>query len=201
MSVTSEPPVLNGRRVRVRAWARGDALSQELWPPYTDPFHSLWNLVRSNGYYEYGRSAQRYVWAVDDRSGRLIGRISLREVDDERRIARLGISMGEPYVGLGLGTEALSIFFDHYFGPLNFAVLLLDVAACNVRAVRCYERLGFSYVESDWRSAGNDPALNLLNDPRFSHLLPHFRRGRFESFVEFYEMRLERADWQYRKRA
>jgi RimJ/RimL family protein N-acetyltransferase len=195
--------VIHGERVTLRPWQRGDTLAQELWPRYTEPFSSLWNIPRSVSYDDIvgrGWSGQRYAWAVDDRQRRLIGRISLREVEPKEASARLGISLAQPYVSQGLGTEALVLFLDHYFGPLGFERLCLDVAAFNRRAVRCYERLAFSYVDSEWRSAGNDPALRLLDDPRFADVVPFFRRNRFETFVEFYEMVLTRGDWQARPR-
>ncbi len=189
---------ISGERVRLRAWQRRDTLAQELWPRYTEPFNSLWNIPRSYKLDDFafgGWSAQRFVWAVDDRNGRLIGRISLREVQNDHSSARLGISVGQLYVSQGLGTEALRLFLNHYFTNLGFAALRLDVAAFNLRAVRCYERLGFQYVESEWRSASNDPALRLLDDPRYNDLVPFFRRGRYETHVEFYEMMLPSAVW------
>lgn len=195
--------VIHGQRVTLRPWGRGDTLAQEQWPRYSEPFSSLWNIPRSISYDELvgrGWSGQRYAWAVDDRQRRLIGRISLREVEPREASARLGISLAQPYVSQGLGTEALVLFLDHYFGPLAFERMALDVAAFNRRAVRCYERLGFSYIDSEWRSGGHDPSLHLLSDPRYADLLPFFKRNRFETLVEFYEMILTRADWLARSR-
>jgi RimJ/RimL family protein N-acetyltransferase len=195
--------VIHGSRVTLRAWHRGDTLAQELWPRYTEPFSSLWNIPRQISYEDLsGRSwsGQRYAWALEDRQRRLIGRISLREVDPGGASARLGISLSQPYVSQGLGTEALVLFLDHYFGSLGFERMLLDVAAFNRRAVRCYERLGFRYLESEWRSAGSDPSLRLIDDPRYADVAPFFKRNRFETFVEFYEMDLTRAEWEDRKR-
>lgn len=198
MSNNTGERIITGERVRLRSWQRRDTLAYELWPRYTEPFNSLWNIPRSYGFDDFtlnGWSSQRFVWAVDDRTGRLIGRISLREVQPDRSSARLGISIAQPYVSQGLGTEALRLFIDYYFTSLGFKTMRLDVAAFNTRAVRCYERLGFRYVDSEWRSAGNDPALRLLDDPRYSDLVPFFRRGRYETHVEFYEMILPGDAW------
>lgn len=194
--------VLRGSRVTLRPWQRGDTLAQELWPRYSDPFSSLWNIPRSLPYDELlsrGWSGQRYAWAIEDRQRRMIGRISLREVEPNDSSARLGISLSQAHVSQGLGTEAMALFLDHYFGPLGFELMRLDVAAFNRRAVRCYESLGFSYVDSEWRSAGSDPALRLLDDPRYADFVPFFKRNRFETQVEFYEMQLSRADWLARR--
>jgi RimJ/RimL family protein N-acetyltransferase len=190
--------VIYGERVRVRPWQRRDTLAQEMWPRYTDPFSSLWNIPRAAFFGDElrgGWSAQRYAWAIEDAQQRMIGRISLREIDARQRSARLGISLSQHYVSQGLGSEALAAFLDYYFGPFGYSTMFLDVAAFNVRAVRCYERLGFEYIESEWRSAGRDPSLRLLDDPGYSDYLAYFRRGRYETMVEFYEMVLTRAAW------
>ncbi|MCG8349374.1 MAG: GNAT family N-acetyltransferase [Chloroflexales bacterium] len=191
---------VKAERVWIRPWQRRDTLAQESWPSYTDPFHSLWNIPRPNNndddtFLWFTVNEGRRVWAIEDAQAHLIGRISLREVNQDLRRARLGISLGAPYVGQGLGTEALAVFLDYYFGPLDFLAMLLDVAAFNQRAVRCYHRLGFCDVTTDWRNAGNDPSLRLLDDPRYADLQPFFRRSRHGVFVQFLEMRLQRAEW------
>lgn len=201
MQKDAQVRVIHGQRVTLRPWQRGDTLSQELWPRYNEPFSSLWNIPRVSLYDELagrGWSVQRYAWAVDNQQHRLIGRVSLREVEPDGTGARLGISLSQAHVSQGLGTEALTLFLDHYFSALGFTCMHLDVAAFNRRAVRCYERLGFRYLESEWRSAGRDPALRLLDDPRYADMLGYFQRNRFETFVEFYEMLLTREDWRAR---
>lgn len=190
--------VIYAERVHLRPWQRRDTLAQELWPRYTEPFSSLWNIPRTTFYEPETRqswSAQRYAWAIEDGYQRMIGRISLREIDMRQSSARLGISLSQHYVGQGLGTEALAAFLDAFFGSLGYSRMYLDVAAFNIRAVRCYERLGFEYLESEWRSAGRDPSLRLLDDARYNDHLAFFRRGRYETLVEFYEMTLSREAW------
>lgn len=186
-------------RVRIRPWEQRDLLAQEVWPRYTDPFSTLWNtprpVVLNGDYYADYTMNNRRIWAIEDRHKRLIGRISLREVEQHTQRARLGVSLGAPYVGQGLGTEALTLFLNHYFGPMGFMAMLLDVAGFNRRAVRCYERLGFRYVGSDWRHVGRDPALRLLDDPAYGDLQPFFRRERRGAWVQFFEMELCKEDW------
>nr|WP_255603201.1 GNAT family N-acetyltransferase [Oscillochloris sp. ZM17-4] len=185
----------------MRPWQRRDTLAQELWPRYTDPFSTLWNIPRATFFSDHARSgwsAQRYVWAIDDVYQRMIGRISLREIDMGDSSARLGISLSQHHVSQGLGTEAMELFLTIYFGSLGYRAMYLDVAAFNTRAVRCYERLGFEYVQSEWRSAGRDPSLRLLDDPRYKDYIAFFRRGRYETMVEFYEMILSQSAWHAR---
>jgi RimJ/RimL family protein N-acetyltransferase len=193
---------LRGDRVRIRRWQRFDDDVAEEWPPYNDPLNVIWNLPRpfSLGMLSlssFGEGAMRQSWAVEDTIRTLIGRISLREIDMQRRQARLGITLGAPFVSRGLGTEALILFLNFYFNDLSggFEAMVLDVAAPNIRAVRCYERLGFRYVGSDWREAGSSLDRRLIDAPAYADVAHHFRRGQRSLWVEFFEMRLMRAEW------
>ncbi len=196
MQREAETGVLVGERVRIRPWRRSDTLLHERWPRYSEPFSSLWNIPRPySSFEEQNWTGQTETWAVELFSGQLVGRISLREIEHGRQSARLGISIAQPYVGQRLGTEALGLFLAYYFGTLGYQRMLLDVAAFNLRAVRCYQRLGFVTIGSEWRHAGNDPVLRLLDDQQYQHLRPYFRRNRFDTQVEFYEMELTREAW------
>ena len=192
---------LHSARTYIRPWRRQDDEILDGWPAYDDPLDTLWNLPRqltagSTPWYEgFESAAMRRIWAVEDHSGQLIGRISLREIDERRRVARLGITFGAPYVGRGLGTEALSAFLDYYFTDLGFQTMVLDVAGPNQRAVRCYRRLGFRSVGADWRDAGYYFDNRVLNDPRYEDVRQFFRDGQRGLSVQFFEMRLDREDW------
>jgi RimJ/RimL family protein N-acetyltransferase len=188
-------------RTYIRPWRRHDDDQADEWPSYDDPMDSLWNLPRqlttgsshwANGFESGG---MRRTWGVEDLSGRLIGRISLREIDERSGAARLGITFGAPYVGRGLGTEALAAFLDGYFTDLSFRTMVLDVAAPNQRAVRCYRRLGFQVVGSDWRDAGLYFDQRVLDRPRYVSVRQFLRPGQRGVWVQFFEMRLDRSTW------
>jgi RimJ/RimL family protein N-acetyltransferase len=76
--------------------------------------------------------------------GRLIGRITLRDIASEG--ARLGIVLEPGFTGQGYGREALAIFCRHIFHSVGLAALWLDVASDNQRAIRCYVASGFRVV-------------------------------------------------------
>jgi len=192
---------LQNDHMSIRAWTFHDDELLDEWPPYNDPTEPLWNLPRQVAYGgdQWGQffegSGMRRTWAVEDRLGCLIGRISLRDIDNRKAHARLGITFGAPYIGRGLGTEALRMFLDHYFTDLGFQVMLLDVAAPNQRAVRAYERLGFSHVGGDWRQADSRFDRRILDDPRYAQIHRFFRQGQRGLYVEFFEMRLLKEEW------
>ncbi|MBC8160837.1 MAG: GNAT family N-acetyltransferase [Roseiflexaceae bacterium] len=192
---------LRSTRVSMRPWQHHDEAQADAWPPYHDPFEPLWNLSRQSsswpGGFEFG---SRRTWAVETQDGKLAGRISLREVDERRGSARLGITFGAPYVGKGLGSEALELFIDYFFEDLGFAVMVLDVAGPNRRAIRSYERLGFVYVGNDWRCVGNSFDRRLLDQPQYSHVQRFFRQGPRCFEVQFFEMELQQQGWLRRSR-
>jgi RimJ/RimL family protein N-acetyltransferase len=202
VSDRAKPLVLQGERVRIRFWQSRDDIRQRSWPRYTDPLNGLWNIPRSFSLYGGLFPAPapipgnpRRLWAVENLAGELVGRISLREIDQRVMQARLGISLGAPFVGQGLGSEALELFVDYFFGTLHFRKMVLDVAAFNRRAVRCYERLGFRVVQEEWRKTSADTWQQELERTANTDLQPFFRRDRLGSRVLFFEMELDYQTW------
>jgi hypothetical protein len=61
--------------------------------------------------------------------------------------------------------------------------------------VRTYERLGFSFVGSDWRVADSRFDQRVLGSPHYHSLQRYFRQGQYGTYVEFYEMQLAKNDW------
>lgn len=201
MSIDTSPLLLRGKQVTVRWWERRDDTAQRRWPEYTDPLSMLWNIPRNTSFYDNlffatsTLSNSRRIWAIDNNDGKLIGRISLRDINQHRGQARLGISLGESYVSQGLGTEAMCLFLDYFFTELDFTIMVLDVAAFNVRAVRCYERLGFAIVAEEWRRSSCRSCVHIIERPEYTAVRPYFRRERSILQVLFLEMELGRDTW------
>lgn len=201
MTKQSHTATLQHERIRLRPWQRKDDIAQRAWPEYHEPLSELWNLPRpvrlGDGFFSFlsHPSGDRRVWAVEDHVQRLIGRLSLREIDHWRLRSRLGISLGAPYVGRGLGTRVMKLFLDYYFGGFGFVHMSLDVAAFNRRAVRCYERLGFVCVGHEWRNAGYSASMRLPREPLYHEMPSCFRQEAHIIQVLFYEMELHKAHW------
>jgi RimJ/RimL family protein N-acetyltransferase len=131
-------------------------------------------------------------FAIDDQHGEMIGRVFLRQVQRSQGSAVLGIDLHPHRLGQGYGTEALRAFLDYYFNSMGFRRMLLSVAAYNLRARRCYEKLGFVTLGSRWDAhLGPD----VTRDPRFGSVRHLFRRGALGLETLFYEMQLDRANW------
>lgn len=75
----------------------------------------------------------------------LIGVIDLDYVLWSSGVSWLAIGIGEPaYRGQGYGGEALGLLLRFAFHELNLHRLQLNVFSYNTRAIRLYERLGFT---------------------------------------------------------
>lgn len=175
-----------------------DAMSN--WRPFADPLYQPFDFPRRSRaehtrWFEYrNQDASRRLYTVEDERQQVIGSLTLREIDGKRS-ARLGITIGADFVSQGYGTEALSLFFDYFFGKMDFARMVLDVAATNLRAVRTYQALGFRQVGEHYRPA-SDPSYRILRmEPRYHHLSRYFRRFGAGYQVLFYDMALTREDW------
>jgi diamine N-acetyltransferase len=82
-----------------------------------------------------------------------IGNLGFLAINQHDRSAELGIAIGEKqYWGQGYGTEALNLLVEHGFNTLNLNRIYLHVYETNPRAVRSYEKTGFS-IEGRLRQA------------------------------------------------
>jgi len=170
------------------------------WRPLADPLYQPFDFPRRSKV-EHGRwfnwrskEPDRRLYSVLDEKMQVIGSLTLREIDSKRS-SRLGITVGADYVSQGYGTEALGLFLDHYFGKMGFARLVLDVAATNLRAVRCYQRLGFRHSDKHYRPASHPSYRILRQEPRYQHLRQYFvRKGTFYQ-VLFYDLAMTREQW------
>jgi aminoglycoside 6'-N-acetyltransferase len=68
------------------------------------------------------------------------------ETDPEFRHAGIDLFLGAPFQGRGLGTDAVRTLARHLVRDLGHHRLVIDPAAHNERAIRCFEKVGFRRV-------------------------------------------------------
>ena len=79
--------------------------------------------------------------------GEVVGLIQFwEEPDPDYRHAGIDLFLSAAAQGRGLGREAVSVVVDHLLGPGGHHRVTIDPAADNVRAIRCYEAVGFRTV-------------------------------------------------------
>jgi diamine N-acetyltransferase len=182
------------RAFTIRPYELGDVRSQRRWPRFIDPLLISYNLtIPPHGEKDYFHSrcerADYLRWAADDHRGRLLAVVSLREIDRAAGVARLGITVRPDRLGRGYGRRILRRFIPFYFRELGFRRMVLDVAMPNQRAIRCYQRLGFTVTGSHWQvhSAGSDPSA----DRAYRELASAFRRRGRLLEVRFLDMEID----------
>jgi RimJ/RimL family protein N-acetyltransferase len=193
---------LVGERIIVRPLRRQDLNQMQAWPPFTGPMSQNWNLYwegeaeMDHWYMRRSQDPSYLMYVVTLKNeGQVIGRLSLRHIHVGES-AVLGIAFGSQWVSQGYGTEALLLFAPYYFDTLGFHVLLLDVVATNERAIRCYEKCGFTHTGSRYQPVEAGEDLSFLRQPEFAALDRFFTKRQGRYWVLFHDMKLERADLQ-----
>ena len=138
-----QAPLITGERLLLRRWSRGDGTRAHRWPQTDQPVH--WrSIAPSSG------QQTRESFAVVLLDGSLtVGRITLRDRDNNNQ-ARLGIFLHPGHVRRGYGSESLALFCSYIARELRS--LVLDVAVDNEAARRCFERVGFELVNTEYRA-------------------------------------------------
>lgn len=90
---------------------------------------------------------------VDLTTDKMVGTLSLENINYNNRTAVLGIFIGDSeYRSNGYGTEAIRLLLDFAFNYVNLNSIKLDVLSCNERAIKCYKKCGFKEV-GRWRKS------------------------------------------------
>lgn len=84
---------------------------------------------------------------VIENSGRLVGAIQWgAEKDPDYRHAHIDIYLDPAAHGQGLGTDAVRTLARHLIADHGYHRLVIDPAADNAAAIRCYSKVGFRPV-------------------------------------------------------
>ena len=89
-------------------------------------------------------------FSIETREGELIGTCSLYNhegIDKFSRCIQLGMRIGNKnYWNKGYGTEAVKLLLDIAYEEYNVTFVHLKVLSWNERAIRCYEKAGFTMI-------------------------------------------------------
>jgi len=99
--------------------------------------------------------------------GILIGNCGFVDIDAARQEATLRITIGNPdYVGKGLGTEAVQLLVSYGFGTMSLKHIILKVLDTNVRAIRTYEKAGFTKASEEKKEGKTIVTMSLMKPAR-----------------------------------
>ncbi len=90
-----------------------------------------------------GYSSKQFI--IEAEEGTPIGRIFYEHLDTKHQRAEVGMQIGEKEQwGRGYGTDTMIAFLEYLFNELGLHRVYLHVQSYNTRALRCYEKCGFT---------------------------------------------------------
>jgi diamine N-acetyltransferase len=192
---------LRGKRVMIRPLERDDIDRRLEWKPYPDPLYSHYNLgnlkesEKEDWFLKRKRDSSSVHLSIDNAEGKLIGFLRLYKIDHQDKTAWLGIYLGYEFIDKGLGTDAILALLRYYFEELQHEELLLDVAALNKRAIRCYEKCGFEFIRKKYKVHDPRTDIDFFGDERYKDIRKYFLKNEDEILVEFEEMEISKERW------
>lgn len=94
-----------------------------------------------------GTDPANKVLAIETKDGVYLGNIGLHGISYTSGVAEIGIAIGrKDYWDKGYGADAMRTLLRHAFANLRLRKVTLRVYGGNIRAQRCYAKLGFTEV-------------------------------------------------------
>jgi RimJ/RimL family protein N-acetyltransferase len=157
MNPNASPDLLQGNLVRLVA-LDAEAMSKNFSKWARDSWYG--RLLSSDAAYPFSEKAIKQWWEkILEKDPPEIYEFLIRTLEDDRLIGEIGLdgvrwSHGDTYVGIsigqredwskGYGTDAMRIILRYAFTELNLQRVSLTVFDYNPRAVRSYEKAGFT---------------------------------------------------------
>ena len=140
-----------GERVRLRAIEREDIPRFVEWLNDSEVTRYLtmylpFSRAQEEGWFEQHLNDEKScVLAIETMEGEHIGSVGLHDIQWKDRSAQLGVFIGERDLwGQGYGTDAIRALLRLAFHEMALHRITLRVFDFNLRAIRCYQKCGFS---------------------------------------------------------
>ena len=111
---------------------------------YTGRSGILTTLDGERKYLEENSNPEATFVIVTLEDNKMIGTVSLEDINWINRTATLGIFIGDKeFRSKGYGTEAIRLILEYGFKYMNLYNIKLDLMEFNERALKCYKKCGF----------------------------------------------------------
>jgi RimJ/RimL family protein N-acetyltransferase len=194
-AMTGSLPVSDGH-FTLRAWTLQDVEALAGWPSYP-PAYAAFDLSyrtmtpadRKGRFESKDADTSRITLVADLPTEPVAAYVALIEIDWlAGYVGNMAVRLKPACCDRGLGTRLLRLVAQWCFDN-GVSRLRLDVAAANPRAVRCYEKAGFTHSGEFWRDESRLRGVDLSQD-EYALLRPHVRRENDAPQVRFYWMEL-----------
>jgi len=181
--------------ITLRLWTREDTEIRASWPSYPKEY-AAFNFALSNStekerdlhYINRHKDPNRIDLAVDHVCQKTIGLITLQNIDWNGAIVRnIGMRIHPEWCDKGIGTFALNLLGEWC---LKFGIksIRLDVGAANIRALHCYQKVGFQKENMFWRDDYGLQNAN-LQENQYDHVREYYRNTNGTPQVQFWWMK------------
>ncbi len=157
--------LLQGEKVYLNAITRDDVPQFGRWFGNLELLGYLWTnpifpqtQEDETEWFESMRKSDNFTFAIRTlHHNLLIGSTSIQSLDWKNRCAMFGIAIGDPnYWGQGYGTDATRVILRYAFLELNLHRIELNVYSINTRAIKSYEKVGFTLEGTKRQAAFRD---------------------------------------------
>ena len=188
-----------GNRIRLKPIELEDVYQMINWGSHENTLLFDYNLPSFTAeeleeWYNYKtNSFRKKYYSVFNEEDKLIGYIGIKNIRKILKESTLGIVIDPNYVNMGYGTEIIQTYLYYYFNELNMKTMYLEVAKFNKRAIKCYEKCGFSIVSTYLAKFYNQ---NLkLEDPYYLEEKSAFeiKHGRIYNYI--HKMKISREEY------
>ena len=128
--------------IELRVIEKADVTSIQNWPSYPPEFEDLNYALRDNGWLaEYRNKPDTWIY-VAEQAGEIVAFTILSRTGEAE--AEFRIALRADKLGQGMGGTITSMTLAKWFGEIQLACIHLIVRRNNPRAIRLYQRLGFT---------------------------------------------------------
>ena len=99
--------------------------------------------IRHKELLEEQKDGKSKFYLIKDRSGDIVGRINLIDIDIDSNVAEVGFRVGKEYLGKGIGTRALNLLLKT---EINVKRIKGKTTTNNIASQKVLEKSGFKQV-------------------------------------------------------
>jgi len=191
---------VSGERVKINPLTIKDVYEMTKWGKHESRLFEDYNFpeLTDNEVKEWFHNKTSHrnnvCFSVANENNEIIGYINIKEIKKLRKSAKLGIVFDPNHLDKGYGTESILALLSYFFYQMNMKVMYLDVAKYNKRALRCYEKCGFTIIK-EYKEPLFDLGLKDFGDDRFDDVRECFTINKSRIYCYCYKMEIKRCNY------